>query len=68
VWALQVLRGAGPGKLPRLNAGARRNLEAARAMMPEQRLVLLDALLLRRQALRPQQPDLEPIRYSDIRM
>jgi len=67
-WALQVLRDAGLGELLRLDAGARHDLEAARAMTPEQRLALLDALLLRAQALGPQQPDREPIRYFDIRM
>jgi|GEM_PF-5265656 hypothetical protein len=67
-WALQVLRDAAPGELMRLDAGARHDLEAARAMTPQQRLAVLDALLLRAQALGLEQPEREPIRGLDIRM
>jgi hypothetical protein len=52
----------------RLDAGARHDLEAARAMTPQQRLAVLDALLLRAQALGLEQPEREPIRGLDIRM
>lgn len=52
----------------RLDAAALHDLEAARAMTPKQRLAVLNALLLRAEALGPQKPDHEPIQYTDIRM
>lgn len=66
--ALQVLRDAERGDFLRLDAAARHDLEAARAMTPEERVAVLNALLLRAEALGPQEPDREPIRYFDIRM
>ncbi len=52
----------------RLDAAALHDLEAARAMTPEERFFVLNALLLRAEAIGPRVPDLEPIRYFDIRM
>jgi hypothetical protein len=67
-WALQVLRDAEPGQFLRLDAAALHDLEAARTMTPEERLAVLDALLLRAEALGPREPDREPIRCIDMRL
>jgi len=67
-WALQVLRDAERGQFMRLDATARHDLETARAMTPEERLAVLNALMLRTEALGPRKPNLEPIRGIDFRL
>jgi hypothetical protein len=66
--ALQALHDAERGAFMRLDPAALHDLEAARAMTAEERLNVLDALLLRAAAVGHQAPNLKPVRGSDFRM